>query len=73
MLVGIWERRDAKYKPHLMFGLKHDLVNDERLLRGEVLAILAAIKSRMESVVLVLQKHVIVPVRRIILLMKTLC
>ena len=71
MLVGIWERRDAKYKPHLMFGLRHDLVNDERLLRVEVLAILAAIKSRMESVVL--QKHVIVPVRHIILLMKTLC
>jgi hypothetical protein len=61
MLVGIWEREDAKYKPHLMFGLKHDLANNERLLGGEVLSTLAAIKSCMESAVL--QGYVIVPVR----------
>jgi hypothetical protein len=53
MLVGIWEREDAKYKPHLMFGLKHDSVNDERLFKEEVLAILAVIKTRrVESVVI---------------------
>ncbi|QKX56775.1 uncharacterized protein TRUGW13939_03882 [Talaromyces rugulosus] len=45
---GYFERRDfIKDKPHIMICLKHEVAHDERLFRAEVLAILAAIQSRM--------------------------
>lgn len=36
-----WESKNRQAHPHIMFTIKHDLTGDERLLRGEVLSILA--------------------------------
>lgn len=57
-----WKVRD-KFPgyPHVMFTMKHDLLgDDEKLLRGEVLAILAIMASRLEAPDL--KDHLIIPV-----------
>jgi hypothetical protein len=46
-----------------MLAMKHNMAGDERLLKGDVLATLAALKSRMEWAKL--QKHRVIPVREI--------
>ncbi|QKX58656.1 uncharacterized protein TRUGW13939_05783 [Talaromyces rugulosus] len=58
---GYWTRRDdAAKKPHIMLAVKHNVAGDERLLKGDVLVILAALKTRMEWAKL--QKHIIIPI-----------
>jgi hypothetical protein len=58
---GYFERRPfTKDTPHIMICLKHELAHDERLFRAEVLAILAAIQSRMQCPDF--DEHVIFPV-----------
>jgi hypothetical protein len=68
-LGGYWTRlTDAEKKPHVMLAMNHGVAGDEKLLKGDVLAILAALQSRMECAEL--QKHMVIPVREIPLLLK---
>jgi hypothetical protein len=49
MQGGYWTRRDDIIKkPHIMLAVKHNVAGDERLMNGDILVILAALKTRME-------------------------
>ncbi|XHF98657.1 hypothetical protein AWENTII_002202 [Aspergillus wentii] len=55
-----WEARGKDTAPHLVFTLKTELVNEEKLLRSEVLAILVAIETRLTSEIF--KDHLIIPI-----------
>ncbi|OJJ29742.1 hypothetical protein ASPWEDRAFT_32980 [Aspergillus wentii DTO 134E9] len=58
--AGAWEVKGKyKHKPHLIFTMKHDIIGDVRLLRGEVLAIIAALRSRL--VPDMFKEHLVIP------------
>jgi hypothetical protein len=46
--------------PHVMFTMIHGIVGDKRLLRGEVIAILSAMRTRLDLPSLA--DHLIIPV-----------
>lgn len=52
---------DTQDKPHIMFTMRHDIVEREELLRGEVLAISAAIWSRLQATEGSVAEHIYVP------------
>lgn len=56
-----WHTNDETTLPHLMFTMKHGIDGDDNLLRGELLTIVGAMRSRMS--VDIFAKHVIIPVR----------
>ena len=66
----VFQNRNPRWKPdigaqatnwpHTFFLLQHQMQADDRLLRGEVLAILAAIRTRLDLPEL--SEHIIVPV-----------
>lgn len=49
-------------RPHLMFSLDHQILKEEGLLRGEVMAILAATITRLEHFY---PKHLYIPASNI--------
>lgn len=64
-LGGYWTRlTDAEKTPHIMLAMKHSMAGDDgKVLQGDVLAILAALQSRMECAEV--QKHMVIPIREI--------
>jgi hypothetical protein len=60
---GHWRRRpdvDTEKKPHFLVAISVDLEKEEKLLRVEALAILAAMKGRFQDARL--KKYVVFPV-----------
>lgn len=55
--------KDPEKKLHIILCMKHSKVSEGKLLKGEVVAILAALQTRMDIVEL--EKHMIIPVREI--------
>lgn len=55
-----WVTNNQQERPHIIFTMKHDVTGDERLLRGELLAIVAAMSSRMRFPKF--DRHAVVPV-----------
>lgn len=60
--VASWATKDQPNRPHIMFTMRStaEPTPDEQLLRGELLAIMAAMISRMSF--RMFQKHAVVPV-----------
>ena len=59
--VASWVTNNQQERPHIMLTLRHDATVDERLLRGELLTIVAAMNSRLSF--RYFKRHVIAPVR----------
>ncbi|KAL4966171.1 uncharacterized protein BDV14DRAFT_199304 [Aspergillus stella-maris] len=57
-LTGVWMRDD--YRPHLKLIMHHDMPPCDDLLAGEIMAVLAMVRSRLSG--LTLQEHNIIPV-----------
>lgn len=63
-LDDVWVRmEDQEKKPHVILCMRHSKVSDEKLLKGDLVAILAALQTRMD--VVGLEKQMILPVREI--------
>ncbi|KAE8404816.1 hypothetical protein BDV37DRAFT_282352 [Aspergillus pseudonomiae] len=58
--VHAWEFKNREEKPHLMLSLKHGIAHEDKILRGELLTILAIMQSRMPWPMF--KDHVIVPI-----------
>ncbi|KAI9926152.1 hypothetical protein MW887_004615 [Aspergillus wentii] len=59
--TGVWESRGPGEKaPHVILLLKNDLVKEDKLLRGELLIILAAMETRLTHDMF--KKHLVIPV-----------
>ena len=59
--VASWVTNNQQEMPHIMLTLRHEATVDERLLRGELLTIVAAMNSRLSF--RYFRRHVVAPVR----------
>ena len=59
--VASWVTINQQEWPHIMLTLRHEATVDDRLLRGELLTIVAAMNSRLSF--RYFRRHVVAPVR----------
>ena len=59
--VASWVTNNQQERPHIMLTLRHEATVDERLLRGELLTIVAAMNRRLSF--RYFRRHAVAPVR----------